>query len=488
MAISTSSATTAKSQNTKPKATTAAKAAAATQAAKDAAALLKADHRKVEGLFAQYENASESDEKEKLAHQICKELIVHTKLEEEIFYPACREKDVEDDMLDEAQVEHDGAKALIAELINGSPDDEFYDAKVTVLSEYIKHHVGEEEKPRTGIFAKAQKAGVDMSGLGQKLQSRKQELVSELDENRLEPPKPRSLNPQAETNQEGSMPRNSNSNYRDRDERGRFTDDDDDRGGRGSRSVSSNDRDRDDRGRFMSDDDDRGSRGSSRSGGYSSRSREYDDDDDRGGRSSGGRGQGGWFGDSEGHSQASREGWEGRGGSSRSLSRGGSSSRGREYDDDDDRGGRSSGGRGQGGWFGDSEGHSQASREGWENRDGGSRNSSRGGSSSRSRDYDDDDDRGGRSSSSRGGGQGWFGDSEGHAEAAREGWENRGGSRSTSSRGGSSSRSRDDDDDDRGGRSSSSRNGGGRSSPGHGGWFGDSRGHAEAARRGWEDR
>src|SRR5205814_1875697 len=101
------------------------------------------------------------EQKKTLAHQICKELIVHTKLEEEIFYPSCREKDVENDMLDEAQIEHDGAKTLIAELIADEPDDEFYDAKVSVLSEYIKHHVGEEEKPRTGIFAKAQKAGVD---------------------------------------------------------------------------------------------------------------------------------------------------------------------------------------------------------------------------------------------------------------------------------------------------------------------------------------
>jgi hemerythrin superfamily protein len=398
-------------------------------AAQDAATLLKSDHRKVEGIFAQYKTANSSEDKSKLAKQVCKELIVHTKLEEEIFYPACREKNVEDDMLDEAQVEHDGAKMMIAELISGSPDDEFYDAKVNVLSEYIKHHVGEEEKPRTGIFAKAKAAGVDMEGLGQKLQSRKQQLVSQLDENDLEPPKPRALHPEQATRSRAQedyrMPRQSN--YRERDERGRFTDDDDDRG----RSR----------------------------GGYSSRSR-YDDDDDRSSRSSG-RSRGGWFGDSEGHSEASREGWESRG-----SSRGGYSSRSRD-DDDDDR--RSSRGRGQGGWFGDPEGHSEASREGWE-----SRGSSR---SSRSR-YDDDDDDDRRGSSRNGGGRGrgqggWFGDSEGHAEAAREGWESRG-----SSRGSSRSRNDDDDDDRRG----SSR---GRS---HGGWFGDSRGHSEAARRGWEDR
>jgi len=441
-------------------------------ATQDAVSLLKADHRKVEGLFAQYEKTESTEEKSKLAKQICKELIVHTKLEEEIFYPACREKNVEDDMLDEAQVEHDGAKVMIAELIAETPDDAFYDAKVTVLSEYIKHHVGEEEKPRDGIFAKAQKAGVDMNALGQKLQARKQELTGQTDENNLQPPKPRSLDPQNLEGQETTgMARYSND--RDRDERGRFTSDDDDRrggyssssrGGYSSRSRDDDDDDRrggnrggnherDDQGRFTSDDDGRG-RSSSR-GGYSSRSR--DDDDGRG------RGRG-WYGDSEGHSEASERGWEGR-----SSSRGGYSSRSRD-DDDDDRRGRSGGGRGQGGWFGDSEGHSEAAERGWEGR-----SSSRGGSSSRSR--DDDDDRGGRSGGGRGHG-GWFGDSEGHSEAAERGWEGRSSSRG----GGSSSRSRDyDDDDDRRG----SR--GGRSE-GHGGWFGDPRGHSEAARRGWRDR
>src|SRR5581483_2597020 len=111
-------------------------------------------------------------QKYKLARQVCLELIVHTKLEEEIFYPACREKQVDSDLLDQAQVEHDGAKLLIADLLQSEPGEEFYDAKVTTLSEYIKHHVGEEEQPRSGIFAKALKAGVDMAGLGQKIQAR----------------------------------------------------------------------------------------------------------------------------------------------------------------------------------------------------------------------------------------------------------------------------------------------------------------------------
>ena len=219
----TPSAATQKTQN--PQKTSA--AGAKPVPAQNADALLKADHRRVEGLFAQYENTEDSAQKQKLARQVCKELIVHTKLEEELFYPACREKGVEDDLLDEAQVEHDGAKILIAELIAGSPEDEFYDAKVKVLSEYIKHHVSEEEQPRTGIFAKAQKAGVDMTGLGQKLQARKEQLTAETDENSLEPPQPRSLHSQHQQNgQESSMARYSND--RDRDDRGRFTSDDDD--------------------------------------------------------------------------------------------------------------------------------------------------------------------------------------------------------------------------------------------------------------------
>ncbi len=143
----------------------------------DAVALLKADHRKVEGLFEQYEEARGSSVKAKLAKEICLELVVHTTLEEEIFYPACRAQKVEHDDLDEAQVEHDGAKVLIRELMSQSPSDDYFDAKVKVLSEYIKHHVGEEEKPKSGIFSKAKKAGVDMAAVGAQLMARKPELM-----------------------------------------------------------------------------------------------------------------------------------------------------------------------------------------------------------------------------------------------------------------------------------------------------------------------
>src|SRR5262245_42476631 len=103
----------------------------------DAIALLKADHRAVEDLFEKFEKAKSGEQKRKLAQQISLELSVHTMIEEEIFYPACQDE-VEEDTLNEAYVEHDGAKMLIAEILAGSPDDRFYDAKVTVLSEEIK--------------------------------------------------------------------------------------------------------------------------------------------------------------------------------------------------------------------------------------------------------------------------------------------------------------------------------------------------------------
>ena len=154
---------------------------------KDAVALLKDDHRTVEDLFAQFEKASGDGRKRKLAEQICNELTVHAMIEEEIFYPACEGK-VEEDLLKEAYVEHDGAKVLIAEIEAGRPSDEFYDAKVTVLKEQIEHHVEEEEKRMEGLFAQARKAGLDMDALGVELATRKQELLSQIAANGL--PKP----------------------------------------------------------------------------------------------------------------------------------------------------------------------------------------------------------------------------------------------------------------------------------------------------------
>jgi hemerythrin superfamily protein len=143
----------------------------------DAVALLKADHRKVEDLFEKFESARSN--KQKIAEQICMELMIHAQIEEEIFYPACTGKVEDAELVQEAYVEHDSAKVLIAEILAGSPDDEFYDAKVKVLSEMIKHHVKEEEKRAEGLFAEAKDAGLDMDALGEQLMARKEELMQE---------------------------------------------------------------------------------------------------------------------------------------------------------------------------------------------------------------------------------------------------------------------------------------------------------------------
>lgn len=366
----------------------------------DAVSLLKQDHRKVEGLFDQALKAGDQ-QKRQLIKQICDEIVIHSLVEERLFYPACRQASTED-QLDEAQVEHDSVKVLVVELMDGR-GDEFRDAKLKVLNELVRAHIQEEEAP-DGVMAKAQKAGVNTAALGEQISQLKQQLQQAAQSDRLPTPRVVSLHRLSKLTEE-PMPRD----YQDRD--------------------------RDEYGRFM--DEDRG------------RSRGSRDDDDR----RYGRGRG-WYGDPEGHSEASERGWAERG-------RGESRTYYRSRDDDDDRryasrdGGRD---RGHGGWFGDPEGHSEASRRGWDERGRGE-----------SRSYRDDDDR--RYSSRGGRGQGWYGDPEGHSEASRRGWDER-------ERGGSR-RYRDDDDD----RRYSSR--GGR---GQGGWFGDSEGHAEAARRGWDDR
>jgi hemerythrin superfamily protein len=153
----------------------------------DAIALLKKDHRTVEDLFAQFEKTSGEGRKEKLARQICLELSVHTRIEEEIFYPACDGK-VEEDLLKESYVEHDSAKLLVAQILAGGPDDEFYDSKVKVLQEEIEHHVEEEEKRVEGLFAQARKAELDMDALGEQLRARKQELTAEYEKNGVPQP------------------------------------------------------------------------------------------------------------------------------------------------------------------------------------------------------------------------------------------------------------------------------------------------------------
>jgi hypothetical protein len=158
----------------------------------DAIALLKADHRKVDELFEKYESARSAGVKKSLAQEICTELSVHTMIEEEIFYPACKGK-VEEDQMDEAYVEHDGAKVLIAELLAGSPDDDFYDAKMKVLSEEIKHHVKEEERPGDGVFAQARDGELDMEALGERMAARKEQLLAKFKAEGLPPPTTRTF-------------------------------------------------------------------------------------------------------------------------------------------------------------------------------------------------------------------------------------------------------------------------------------------------------
>ncbi len=145
----------------------------------DAIAMLKADHREVEELFEKFETASD-DTKRSIADKICNALKIHATIEEEIFYPALTEK-IEVSTLNEAYVEHDGAKVLINDIMAGGEDGDLFDAKVKVLSEEIKHHVGEEEMRAEGMFAQARDAGVDLIALRDQMMQRKQELLATLE-------------------------------------------------------------------------------------------------------------------------------------------------------------------------------------------------------------------------------------------------------------------------------------------------------------------
>ena len=158
----------------------------------DAITLLRDDHRKVEDLFEQFEKATGDGRKQKIALEICKELTIHTIIEEEIFYPAIEGK-VEEDLLKESFVEHDAAKVLIAEIEAGGPSDEYYDAKVKGLKEEIEHHVKEEEKPKEGLFAQTREADVDLKELGERIQMRKQALEEEIEAGGLPAPEATTL-------------------------------------------------------------------------------------------------------------------------------------------------------------------------------------------------------------------------------------------------------------------------------------------------------
>jgi hemerythrin-like domain-containing protein len=142
------------------------------QRAQDAISLLKEDHQEVKTLFSRFERTNGSAEKERLAEKICNELKLHTRLEEEMFYPAVREAISDTDLVNEAEVEHASAKDLINQIEATSPSDERFDALVSVLGEYVRHHIKEEESE---MFPKVRRSGIDLAEMGQRLRERKRE-------------------------------------------------------------------------------------------------------------------------------------------------------------------------------------------------------------------------------------------------------------------------------------------------------------------------
>jgi hemerythrin-like domain-containing protein len=169
-------ATTAKTKAKQKAARAATEAQAAPKSrGPDAIALLEADHREVADYFETYETLSDAVEKKALADKICLALKVHTQIEEEFFYPPAREETGDGDLIDEAIVEHMGAKTLIAQIEAGAPDQPLYDAKIKVLGEQVRHHVEEEENE---LFPEVRATDLDLVALGAKLAARKAELMS----------------------------------------------------------------------------------------------------------------------------------------------------------------------------------------------------------------------------------------------------------------------------------------------------------------------
>lgn len=142
--------------------------------AQDATAMLRADHKRVSGLFSQYEKTQSTSKKKQLVDEICTELSMHAQVEEEIFYPAVKEALGDHELVPEATVEHASLKALISEVEGVEPDGEMYDAKIKVLGEYVKHHVKEEQGE---MFPKAKATDLDMKELGAKMAARKEALL-----------------------------------------------------------------------------------------------------------------------------------------------------------------------------------------------------------------------------------------------------------------------------------------------------------------------
>lgn len=173
--MATTQSSTSKSSSAKSKSSAKRKTTSSRQ--KDAIQLLKADHREVEKLFGQFEKASGEARKMQLAQKICMELMVHTQLEEELVYPVSREFLKDDDIVNEAVVEHQAAKDLIEQIRGMDASDEMFEAKVTVLQEQIEHHVEEEEKE---YFPKLQKTDMDLKGIGEQMVMRKKQLMAQM--------------------------------------------------------------------------------------------------------------------------------------------------------------------------------------------------------------------------------------------------------------------------------------------------------------------
>ena len=168
--------TAARSSQARPASKTARKAERSAAKPADAIKLLKSDHKEVKAYFKQYESLEDETEKQALADKICRALTVHALIEEEIYYPAARAAIDDDDLLDEAEVEHASAKQLIAEIQAMTAADRLFDAKVTVLGEYIDHHVEEEE---TEMFPESRESELDLKGLGAQMAKRKAELMAQ---------------------------------------------------------------------------------------------------------------------------------------------------------------------------------------------------------------------------------------------------------------------------------------------------------------------
>jgi hemerythrin-like domain-containing protein len=141
---------------------------------RSALTVLREDHRNVQKLFKQFKRAKDESEKQQIVDTACQELKVHAQIEEEIFYPEARSVLKQSDLLDEAKVEHESAKQLIAQLEKMSPDDELYEAKFNVLGEYVNHHITEEQEE---IFPRIEKTDLDLKELGARLTERKEELL-----------------------------------------------------------------------------------------------------------------------------------------------------------------------------------------------------------------------------------------------------------------------------------------------------------------------